>query len=322
MNDTRKNKMAYFAGIIDGDGSFSLCKKTAVGERSPLYYPLIQLSTTNDRMIERLKNEFGGFVSSRKPYRGKDNSLRKASKSWKLERRNKCEPFLNEITDHLIVKKERAQYLSQYLSENPFVRGSVCVPSEVLRRRESAYIKMRSFNTEHPPLNFIFPKRRKMSDDPYFWNYFAGLMDTDGSFSIKREKSGYYCPVILLTMIDHRAFEYLLKNCSLGRVIQVAAKTSRNGLCYRLGLYKLADCLSFLSIIIPYLDIKKEQATILYDYCKERSGSSKITIERSDFWYEKLRSCNNGVYKSSLMDLKPLPGKLEATRRKQRKRAA
>ncbi len=34
--------VAYIAGVLDGDGSFSLIKKHEKKNRSPLYFPMIQ----------------------------------------------------------------------------------------------------------------------------------------------------------------------------------------------------------------------------------------------------------------------------------------
>lgn len=308
MCEKRKNRMAYFAGTIDGDGSFSLCKKMQKEGRSPLYYPLIQLSTTYFKLIDMLVDEFGGSVSVRKSYTSKSGSKRKESKSWKLEKSGKCLPFLEKIVPFLMVKKQRGQFLMDYIKNNPFVRGSRLLSNETIKNRDSAYIKMQQFNRDLGKLDFKFPRHRKTTDDSLFWNYFAGLMDTDGSFSIKREKTERYSPMILLTMIDHRAFDYIVKNFELGRMMHVKASTARNGYCYRFGIYSVRECLSFLELIIPFMHIKKEQASILYEYCKSRIEKSIHDVDGHEYWYQKIRSCNNGVYKPSLIDLKLLPG--------------
>ena len=83
MNN-REITLAYIAGALDGDGSFSLIKATASAARSPLYYPMIQLANTREELVCVLKNEFSGTVSIRKSYIGKDGGTRKECYQWKL----------------------------------------------------------------------------------------------------------------------------------------------------------------------------------------------------------------------------------------------
>ena len=313
MEDKKMNNLAYFAGIMDGDGSFSLCKKIEKEGNSPLYYPLIQLSTTNFCLIDMLQKTFGGAVNTRAAYNDKNNISHKTSQRWSLQKRNKCLPFLIEIVDFLSVKKERAQFLIDFINNNPFKRGSNKIFDEIIKNRDVAYIKMQSFNKGIQSLFFKFPVRRKTTDDTIFWNYAAGLMDTDGSFCLKRERS-YYSPVISLSMIDHRALYRLIKNCEWGNICHVKANTSRNLHSYRYNICSLDEAIKFLERIIPYLRLKTEQAKILYDFCLKKKEANKLTQEQNEFYYKKIIEINNGVYKPSLIVLKTLTDNAEGNK--------
>ena len=305
--------LAYVAGVLDGDGSFSIIKKIENALRSPLYYPVIQLANASKELVEMFQEKFGGSFFTRKARELKDGGKRKPSHQWKLEKSNSCLPFLEKIIPHLVVKQERAKFLKEFISKNPFKRGSNKLSEDILMNRESDYLKMRQFNDEGTR-NKPFPKKISC---PTFWAYVAGLMDTDGSFSIRKEiskthmKSPCYSPIISLSMIDPRAFGHILNNFKGGSVKIVKAKTCREGTCYRFVISSSDQVIKFLSECAPYLRVKKKNAETLLRFCKNRCHVSyrKIGIpkEELDFreqCYQELCSLNKyGVYKPTLIDL-------------------
>jgi len=314
MKEITNMEMSYFAGIFDGDGSFSLCKKIENINYSPLYYPLIQLSTTNFCLIDMLLDTFGGNVTPRKAYIDKNNISHKKSIKWKLEKRNKCFPFLEKIVPFLIIKQERASFLIDFINYFPFKRGSKKIDENILNKKEKSYIKMHSFNHSIKKPLFKFPKKRIQSEDDIFWNYFAGLMDTDGSFSLKREVNKRYAPIISISMVDSVALFKIVQNCKYGRMYIIKAKTSRNGHSYRYMIGSLQESILFLEKIIPYLRLKKKQASILLEYCLDKKQKSKLDIKICEQYYKSMIEANNGVYKPSLIDLEAVPDNADGDR--------
>lgn len=324
----KETKLAYLAGALDGDGSFSLIKGTSFMAISPLYYPMIQFANAKKDIVNLFSSEFGGGVKVRDPYVGKDGSTRVASYQWKAEKSTKCLPILESIIPYLVVKKQRASYLRDYIIENPFIRGSNRLDNALLMSREKAYLKMRSFN-DFPSTNseLLSKSKRIDSNSELFWAYIAGLMDTDGSFSLKKEirksggsKSPVYTPTILLTMVDCRAIYYLMNNFVGGNMMVVKAKTATNGFCYRFSITSRKNAISFLERCIPFLTIKKNIAWELKWFCKNvknqggRAGvSSEQALYREEY-YNSIKELNYGVYKSPLMDLKPLPDNAEGNK--------
>jgi hypothetical protein len=311
-------KLAYIAGVLDGDGSFSLIKGSSKKSFSPLYYPMIQLASANRDLIDLFKSEFGGNVTIRDSYIGKDGSKRLPSYQWKSEKSAKCLPVLEDLIPYLIIKKERAKHLRDYIITNPFIRGSNRLSDELLAQREKAYLKMRSFN-DYPCVKGDLRSKFKKNDseDALFWSYVAGIMDTDGSFSLKKEirnlpgrKTPVYTPTILLSMVDCRAIYHIMNNFDGGNLCVIKAKTTNTGFCYRFSITSKKNVIKFLEKCADYLYLKKHIAQELLEFCRTAktcaggSGVPEGELLYRESIYSKIKSFNNGVYKFPLMDLK------------------
>jgi hypothetical protein len=242
---------------------------------------------------------------------------------WKLEKAPLSAPFLESIVDFLHVKKEQAQFLLSYLYENPFKRGQR-LTNEQLLYREKAYLKMHDINSCRDMKSRLITKQEVICDAELFWPYVAGLLDTDGSFSIKKEKrdnSYRYSPNILLTLVNVNAINYIKKNSFYGSCHVIKSGKISQGFCYRFGVFQKEEVISFIKNILPYLTHKKEAAEILLQFCEgfvAQCGQYLKTDEQIDFredCYQRLCYFNRyGVSKSSLIDLEPLPGDAEGNK--------
>ena len=254
--------LSYMAGVMDGDGSFSLIKRASIKGRSPLYYPVIQLANNFKGLIEFFRDKFGGSYAIKKAKISHEGVKRKDSHQWKLEK---------------------------------------------------DYWKMREFN-EEGTMNKILPKKTL---NPNFWPYMAGLMDTDGSFSIRKEisknkmTSTFYSPIISLSMIDPRGFNHIQHNFSGGKIKVVKAKTCREGICYRFVISSADQAIEFIKKCLPFLRVKPEAAKVLLDFCENkgfvsyrREGTPEEFLKFREQCYQDLCSLNKyGVYKSPVIDL-------------------
>src|SRR5689334_21168357 len=97
--------LAYMAGVMDGDGSFSLIRRSSIKGQSPLYYPVIQLANNFRGLIEFFMDKFGGTYAIKKAKVSLDGVHRKDSHQWKLEKSNLCIPFLDKIIPFLVIKQ-------------------------------------------------------------------------------------------------------------------------------------------------------------------------------------------------------------------------
>lgn len=137
---------AYIAGILDGEGSFMICKvnKTAAckGMVSPQYMGGISLGMVDKSCVDLVSKTigFGKVYEERVPDR---RSI------WRIRAygRQSVLPFLYLIKDYLLVKKEHCELLIEFLEnwKTPKARGQRVDPEE-LQRREDAYLKMRKLN--------------------------------------------------------------------------------------------------------------------------------------------------------------------------------
>lgn len=300
--------LSYVAGVLDGDGSFSLIKRKPRKEgESPIYYPMIQICNLSKNLMDFLVKKLGGIVHTRKSRIGIDGSKRKEVYTWNIQKSPMCLPFLELISPKLVVKKERAEFLKYFIKNNPFLRGSNKVPFDVLQDREKSYIKMKMFNDERK-LNCKLSKTKvsELNTSPEFLSYMCGLLDTDGSFSIKKEKrkneckSAVYSLIVSLSMTDIKGLNRIIENCPYGNITTIKAKTCRTGFTYRWGLYGKKDMTSFLEEILPYIRLKKDKVKIMLEfingftptaYCRE--GVSQENIDFRESCYQRMQLCEN-----------------------------
>lgn len=287
-------EMAYIAGLIDGDGSISLHKVHRKAETSIGYTPAIQLSKSKPVLQQYLLSKFGGYALV--VQRPTKNVI---EYKWKLERSNQCKPFLQNITPYLIIKKQQAQKLLDYIEKNPFERGQK-LTSDQLDMRNKYVNEIRELNAlrDNEPKRFII---KAFIEKSYFWAYLAGIIDTDGSFSIKKESRGTYSPTIQLSLISFDAMEFIKNHCDYGNHFVVNSPRLKQGFYYRFGVYNRDEIIQVINNILPFLLHKKEAAEMLLEFCKgfvAQGGKYLKTTEQSDFrenCYQKLCAINRSV---------------------------
>ena len=283
-----KEIMAYIAGMIDGDGYIGV----KVGPRGKLC-PLIQFHNSVSQSCVFLNNIFGGTVASDKP---KKENYRVVWK-WMLQGFDGCKNFLYKVKNHLILKCDSADEVLRFL-DNPEI-GEIsyqtCKDLNLNRKIESS-----EFKEIH----------RKNSEDPHFWAYVAGLMDTDGSFSIERSvrKAGQnrqkndlikYRPKIILSMVSDRSINYILSNCEYGGFSIVKANTALRGSAFRFSIQSRGDAIEFIKKCIPYLQIKAVQAIKILNFCRNynpTNGLARIPEEEKEYrekCYKEIVMLNN-----------------------------
>lgn len=303
--------MSYIAGLMDGDGSFSL-QKLKNASKSPLYFPVLQFGFQKKHITDILINMFGGSVFEIDP---KTNKRYKQSFFlWRLRSVKNVVPCLEKLIKYLVLKKDRAQFLLDFCKNFTFIRGYE-VKNEILLEREKAYLKMGSFN-DNREFKGIESTHRPLrnNENDSFWAYVAGIVESDGSFSIKKQKYQYgqrYTPIISIDMVDPASIGFISKNCNQGKVHANKNKDCINGICYRLAIGKKLEIIDFLERIIPFLKVKQEQAKTLLEFCKQwkNTGYCKAGVPAEEMAFreechQKIKQLNKyGVYKPSLIDL-------------------
>lgn len=283
-----KEMMAYVAGLIDGDGHIGI----RVGPRGELS-PLIQLHNSVKQTSVYLNALFGGTLACDKPKKEGNRTIWK----WMLQGQEGCQNFLNKVMKFLVLKKDSADHLMKFLSH----------PHE----GKNYYQESKDLNLMRKIGSYDFANiDRKTSDCPYFWAYVAGVMDTDGSFSIERSirKSGQnrqktdlikYRPKLILSMVSEKSIQYILSNCEYGGLSIVKAKTALRGSAFRFSIQSRSDAIEFLKRCIPFLQIKAIQAIKLLNFCRNynpTNGLARIPQEEKDYrekCYKEIVMLNN-----------------------------
>jgi hypothetical protein len=283
-----KEIMAYIAGLIDGDGNIGL----RIGPRGKLC-PLIQFHNSIKQSSIYLNKLFGGTVSFDKPKREKDRTIWK----WMLQGEEGCLNFLNKILKFLVMKQDSANMMKEFLY-TPLTNKNYYQHSKDLNLNR----KIESYNFDDI--------HRKNSECPYFWAYVAGIMDTDGSFSIERSvrKAGQnrqkndlikYRPKILLSMVSERSIKHILSNCEYGGLCIVKANSALRGSAFRFSIQSRSDAIEFLKRCIPFLQIKAIQAIKILNFCRNynpTNGLARIPEEEKEYrekCYKEIVMLNN-----------------------------
>lgn len=286
---------SYAAGAIDGDGAIYIVKESSA------YIPFVQLVKKFGNLISSFKRDFGGNVGSLKPKKAHHAPLH----YWRLKGSENCKDFIKGVLNFLVYKKERAQVLNEYIEANPFVRGKTLNPEQILER-EKYHIKLCSLNDEaYLQKISMVSKTYANNEDPCFWAYMAGIMDTDGSFSLKRQKGQSdtknlrYIPCIQMSMASLDVINHIRRNCVYGTVCVVKNKSCIRGFHYAWSIAKKQDSAEFIEKILPYLKEKKDQALILLDFCKNsentkfcKAGISEKELEFRESCYQKIVALN------------------------------
>ena len=109
---TLQSKLAYLAGFMDGEGSFSIVKtyqivKAVDGTKSKKirYHLHIKIANTNLPVLQWIVENFGGVVYTKKNW----NPKWKQRYDWTLTKNSRIEVFILGILPYLQIKKEQAQ---------------------------------------------------------------------------------------------------------------------------------------------------------------------------------------------------------------------
>jgi hypothetical protein len=113
-------KLAYLAGIIDGEGCIAIRKSKRTGTcKSTRYAAAVTVGNTSCHLIEQLVGTFGvGCVTYRYPTKTK-----RACYLWSLPSRGARE-VLRAVQPYLIVKREQAAVLLEFIDNFDSFKGA------------------------------------------------------------------------------------------------------------------------------------------------------------------------------------------------------
>ena len=140
-----EKQLAYIAGIIDGEGCLGISKNTTKKQRqkNPKYQSEVCIINTDTRLMNWLKENFGGLVNERKIYGPND----KISYRWRIKE-SQHQIILKAIIPHLVIKTEQAKLIIKFLTNKTQnnLDGREVSQKEIIRR-EYYYQELKKLNT-------------------------------------------------------------------------------------------------------------------------------------------------------------------------------
>jgi hypothetical protein len=123
-----ETKLAYFAGILDGEGSLGFVKDETMqtGTR-----PYVNVTNTSEELIKWIVENFGGRILVRKPPKG--HFGKKKCITWRVERTIDIYLLLKKITPFLVVKKDKAIELLNFVETRLREKGMLGYAEELTR---------------------------------------------------------------------------------------------------------------------------------------------------------------------------------------------
>ena len=103
-------KLAYLAGIVDGEGCVRIHVQLLRKARSPCHHVELVIINTNDALIAWLLREIGGYVYTRR----KEQPHHKTSMCWIVTSTN-AENLLAALFPYLTVKKPQAALVAEFV---------------------------------------------------------------------------------------------------------------------------------------------------------------------------------------------------------------
>lgn len=114
-----KSRLAYMAGLMDGEGSFSI--SVIENEKGGKHFAAnIRFYNTNRKLISWVIDNFGGTPSWGNKNGGniQNQKTRKRMCQWFLTSRQSMESFLLQMIPYLIAKKQQANLMLQFVRLN------------------------------------------------------------------------------------------------------------------------------------------------------------------------------------------------------------
>jgi hypothetical protein len=125
---------AYFAGLMDGEGTFTVSK--SAGIKGPVYSTRLCLASTNMDVLAWSKATFGGSVNLMRP-----TGNRQPHGQWFIMSKELVIPLLLELLPYLIIKQWPAKLLLKYCREfRDAKRGRRLTPTDIELR--DAYVQL------------------------------------------------------------------------------------------------------------------------------------------------------------------------------------
>jgi len=261
----KPKRMGYLAGLIDGDGSFSIRFNQKAG-----YQLTTSVYSTCRSLMKWLSNQFGGTFR-KMPTKGN----RKQKYQWYTS----SMLLAREVAPYLIIKSRQGEIVKQFVDlgsdRNPFARQDLM---QDLQNANQFFVPVKKL--------FLLPSLIPTKSD---FAYLAGLFDAEGTFSIYKRKyhhNGRYTSVARISNTDQRPFPWLMDR--FGGYMLVNKKEGKlEGVWY---LPSNQSKEQYILAILPYLIVKRERAILYLEWIR---NSRTMPLEQKDQLQQKMKILNH-----------------------------
>ena len=141
--------LAYFAGIIDGEGSLCIGRYAKTKNGAPIWNISMQVSNTEEQMIDWISEKFGGKKYIYTPAQTPKNS-RKTVYRWQLLG-HKLEEVCDLILPFSVIKKRQLEIMISFcvsLRQRDYRKGKrgPNISEEVTEYRMKLFYELRSLH--------------------------------------------------------------------------------------------------------------------------------------------------------------------------------
>ena len=131
----------YLAGIVDGEGSIMIIRRSASGRRvTPFHHLRLTIGNTSGALANWM-NRFGGRVQ----WRQQPQSVRPFWQ-WALDE-DRAAKLIRRLGPHLVIKRAQAWLALEFQAQKSNLQSTYrAVPESELALREGFYLAMRELN--------------------------------------------------------------------------------------------------------------------------------------------------------------------------------
>ena len=137
--------LEYLAGLVDADGHLGINKaKPSLAYRTvnPTYKTTLSVSNVYFPIIEQLREQFGGSITTMKARSDKH----RVCYQWILQSRS-LEPLLSELIGHLRIKNRQAGLLLALGTWHQPNDERGLVDDDIIMMKETIYLKCKELNS-------------------------------------------------------------------------------------------------------------------------------------------------------------------------------
>lgn len=220
---------AYAAGLIDGDGYLGITH--AQSQRR--YQVEIVVGTTCRPLAKWLVKHFGGTFIVRPPPKPDTQNV---WYMWRVTGKQSQKKFLSAIQPHLVLKKEQAKNLLEFIE----------IEINPVKRKE-IFLAVRDQNSKTGSVETDTPNPLSKAGRAYY----AGFFDAEGCVTNMQTR-----PVVKVSNTNTTLLKALQKvyGGNLGLLNNPLQK------CYNLSIVRQADVKRFILYSLPYLIVKHPKA--------------------------------------------------------------